>query len=48
MDLTELFCDVDDFVKLNANNRLTDSKNINNYFRPNKLFDSEIMTIAKI
>ena len=43
MDLTELFCDVDDFVKLYGNNRIADNKS--NYFRPNKLSDSEIMTI---
>lgn len=46
MDLTELFCDVDDFVKLQINNRITDNKNNSNYFRPKKLSDSEIMTIV--
>lgn len=35
MNLTELFCDVDDFVQLKQNN----------YFRSNKLSDSEIMAI---
>lgn len=46
MDLTELFCDVDDFVKLQNNNRLEENENNRNYFRPNKLSDSEVMTIS--
>lgn len=46
IDLTELFCDVDDFFKLQSNNRITDNKNNSNYFRRNKLSDSEIMTIV--
>ena len=49
MDLTELFCDVDDFVQLNPNNRpkqISHNKEKNNYFRSNKLSDSEITTIV--
>lgn len=42
MDLTELFSDVDDFVKLNAKKMLTNNKK---YFRSSKLSESEIMTI---
>ena len=48
MDLTELFCDVDDFVQLNQNNspkQINHNKDKNNYFRSNKLSDSEIMAI---
>lgn len=47
MDLTELFCDVDDFTQ-NQNNRLKQisyDQNKNNYFRHNKLSNSEIITI---
>lgn len=46
MDLTELFCDVDDFVKLHSNNRIDCSKSKRNYSKPNRLSDSEIMTIV--
>ena len=43
MDLTELFCNVDDFVKLNVKKMLTNNKK---YFRLSKLSESEIMTIS--
>lgn len=49
MDLTELFCDVDDFIQLNKNNSLKQincNKNKNNYFRHSKLSSSEIVTIV--
>lgn len=45
-DLTELFCDVDDFVKLHNNKIDYYNKNKPNYFRPNKLSEIEIMTIV--
>jgi hypothetical protein len=40
--LTELFCDVDDFVKLNTKKMLANNKK---YFRSGKLLESEIMNI---
>ena len=43
MDLTELFCDVDDFVKLNTKKMLTNNKK---FSKPSKLSESEIMTIS--
>ena len=49
MDLTELFCDVDDFVQSKQHNgpkQINHNKDKNNYFRSNKLSNSEIITIA--
>jgi len=48
MDLTELFCDVDDFVKLHQHNspkQIKNSENKKKYFRSSKLSNSEIITI---
>ena len=49
MDLTQLFCDVDDFVKkykINSANKIDEGKKTRNYFRACKLSESEVMTIC--
>ena len=47
MDLTTLFCDVDDFVKKNKTNSPSQlEEKSNKYSRPSALSESEIMTIC--
>lgn len=48
MDLTELFCDVDNFIQQNSRNnpKIAAHSTKRKYFRPNRLSESEIMTIV--
>ena len=43
----ELFCDVDDFVKLNLKKMLTNNKNNNKHFRPSKLLEIVLRLLLK-